>query len=226
RRVHPQGALGEGQAEPPEPPAVRVPGGPGLLVRRARLVPQAELGPGPRAHDPVPQAARRVAATWAAFSPGARTSRTRGSTARPSAGPPGPPPAAARARTRAASAGDERAGGDAAAGLLCGHGAVASEALGHPSHSVDSLERRRVPGAPATRQWEQRFGEHAYVPLGEAALAEALKQAGVTAPSIDVLIVAGPHARSNKRVAASAGVKKEAIADDLAASVGNTGAAH
>src|SRR5439155_47317 len=79
------------------------------------------------------------------------------------------------------------------------------------------LERWRVPGEPASRQWEERFGEHAYVPLGEAALAEALKQAGVTAPSIDVLIVAGPHARSNKRVAASAGVKKEAIADDLAA---------
>src|SRR5207247_1380181 len=146
--------------------------------------------------------------------------------------------AAAGGRTRAvasydedttpmgAGGGDERDGGDAAAAFLFGDGPVVSEALGHASQTAEFLERWRVPGEPASRQWEERFGEHAYVPLGEAALAEALKQAGVTAPSIDVLIVAGPHARSNKRVAASAGVKKEAIADDLAASVGHTGAAH
>ena len=40
-----------------------------------------------------------------------------------------------------------------------------------------------MPGDPASRQWEERFGEHAYVPLAEAAIAEALKQAGVTAPA-------------------------------------------
>jgi len=45
--------------------------------------------PGDGAHRPVPQAARRVAPACAAFSPGARTSRTRGSTARPSARPRG-----------------------------------------------------------------------------------------------------------------------------------------
>src|SRR3989475_4713063 len=129
-------------------------------------------------------------------------------------------------RTGLAGGGDERDGGDAAAAFLFGDGPVVAEALGHASQTAEFLERWRVPGEPASRQWEERFGEHAYVPLGEAALAEALKQAGVTAPSIDVLIVAGPHARSNKRVAASAGVKKAAIADDLAPAVGNTGTAH
>ena len=129
-------------------------------------------------------------------------------------------------RTGLAGGGDERDGGDAATAFLFGDGPSVAEALGHASQTAEFLERWRVPGEAASRQWEERFGEHAYVPLGEAALAEALKQAGVTAPAVDVLIVAGPHARSNKRVAASAGVKKEAIADDLAASVGNTGAAH
>src|SRR5256884_107385 len=121
---------------------------------------------------------------------------------------------------------DERDGGDAAAALLFGEGPIVAEPLGHASQTAEFLERWRVPGEPASRQWEERFGEHVYVPLGEAALAEALKQAAVTAPAVDVLIVAGTHARSNRRVAASAGVKKDAIADDLSASIGNAGAAH
>ena len=129
-------------------------------------------------------------------------------------------------RTGLPGGGDEREGGDAAAAFLFGDGEVAAEPLGHASQSAEFLDRWRAPGETASRQWEERFGEHVYVPLGEAALAEALKQAGVTAAAVDVLIVAGPHTRSSKRVAASAGVKKEAIADDLAASVGNTGAAH
>jgi hydroxymethylglutaryl-CoA synthase len=129
-------------------------------------------------------------------------------------------------RTGLAGGGHEREGGDAAAAFLFGDGEVAAEPLGHASQSAEFLDRWRVPGELTSRQWEERFGEHVYVPLGEAALAEALKQAGVTAAAVDILIVAGPHTRSNKRVAASAGVKKEAIADDLAASVGNTGAAH
>ncbi len=129
-------------------------------------------------------------------------------------------------RTGLAGGGDEREGGDAAAALLFGEGPLVAEPLGHASQTGEFLDRWRVPGELASRQWEERFGEYAYVPLGEGALAEALKQAGVTAPAVDVLIVAGLHARASKRVAASAGVKKEAIADDLAASVGNTGAAH
>ena len=129
-------------------------------------------------------------------------------------------------RTGLAGGGDEREGGDAAAAFVFGEGPIVAEPLGHASQSAEFLDRWRVPGDSFSRQWEERFGEHVYVPLGEAALAEALKQAGVTASAVDVLIVAGPHARSNKRVAAAAGVKKEAIADDLAASVGNAGAAH
>jgi 3-hydroxy-3-methylglutaryl CoA synthase/uncharacterized OB-fold protein len=128
-------------------------------------------------------------------------------------------------RTGLAGGGDEREGGDAAAAFVFGEGPIVAEPLGHASQSAEFLDRWRVPGEAFSHQWEERFGEHVYVPLGESALAEALKQAGLTASAVDVLIVAGPHTRSNKRVAAAAGVKKEAIADDLAASVGNAGAA-
>ena len=100
-----------------------------------------------------------------------------------------------------------------------------AEPLGAASATAEFLDRWRLPGEAASHVWEERFGEHAYVPLGEAALTEALKQAGVTAPALARLIVAGPHGRAVKRVAAAAGVKKEAIADDLVASIGNAGAA-
>jgi hydroxymethylglutaryl-CoA synthase len=121
---------------------------------------------------------------------------------------------------------DERDGGDAAAAFLCGDDGVLAEPVGTASATAEFLDRWRLPGDATSRQWEERFGEAAYVPLGEAALAGALKQAGATAQTVTRLIVAGPHGRAVRRVAAAAGVKKEALADDLAAVVGNTGAAH
>jgi 3-hydroxy-3-methylglutaryl CoA synthase/uncharacterized OB-fold protein len=121
---------------------------------------------------------------------------------------------------------DEREGGDAAVALLLGEGDALAEPIGHASLTAEFLDRWRVPGEPYSRQWEERFGEFAYVPLGEGALIEALKHAGITAQAVDHLIVAGPHGRANKRVAASAGVRKEALADDRTGVIGNTGAAH
>jgi 3-hydroxy-3-methylglutaryl CoA synthase len=129
-------------------------------------------------------------------------------------------------RTGLPAGADEREGGDAAAAFLCGDDGVLAEPLGSASATAEFLDRWRLPGESASRQWEERFGEAAYVPLGESALAEALKQAGVTAQTLTRLVVAGPHGRAVKRVAAGAGVTKEAVGDDLATVVGNTGAAH
>jgi 3-hydroxy-3-methylglutaryl CoA synthase/uncharacterized OB-fold protein len=133
-------------------------------------------------------------------------------------------------RTGLPTGGDERDGGDGAvAFLLAADGRetpVLCEPVASASATAEFLERWRVPGERASRQWEERFGEHVYVPLGEQALVEALKQAGATPAMIDHLIVAGPHARACRRVAAGSGAARTALADDLAASVGNTGAAH
>jgi len=125
---------------------------------------------------------------------------------------------------------DEREGGDGAVAFVLGEGAggrpALAEPLGAASTTAEFLERWRLPGEAASRQWEERFGEAAYVPLGEAALAEALAQAGVAAAAVTRLVVAGPHGRAARRVAAAAGVKKDAVADDLTGLVGNCGAAH
>lgn len=133
-------------------------------------------------------------------------------------------------RTGLAGGADEREGGDAAAAFVCGEESVGhrvvAEPIGMASTTDEFLDRWRLPGEPASHVWEERFGEAAYVPIGEATLGEALKQAGVTTQTVARLVVAGPHGRAVRRVAAAAGVGKEAIADDLASTVGNCGCAH
>jgi 3-hydroxy-3-methylglutaryl CoA synthase len=133
-------------------------------------------------------------------------------------------------RTGLPGGADEREGGDAAVAFLVASGDADTPVLAEPvaaaSVTAEFLERWRMPGDPASRQWEERFGEHAYVPLAEAAIASALKQAGVTGSELASVIVAGPHGRANKRAAAAAGAKPTALGDDLTGSVGNTGAAH
>jgi hydroxymethylglutaryl-CoA synthase len=133
-------------------------------------------------------------------------------------------------RTGLPGGADERDGGDAAVAFLMAGGdsehPVVAEQVGAGAATAEFLERWRVPGDAASRQWEERFGEHVYVPLAESAIAEALKSAGITAPALAHVIVAGSHGRANKRAAAGMGAKAAAFADDLTGTVGNAGAAH
>jgi len=132
-------------------------------------------------------------------------------------------------RTGLPSGGDEREGGDGAVAFVLGDPRdrlVLAEPVARASATAEFLERWRLPGDAVSRQWEERFGEHAYVPLGEAAAADALKQAGVSAATVKSWIVTGPHGRASRRVASAVGAAKGTIADDLAASIGNTGTAH
>jgi 3-hydroxy-3-methylglutaryl CoA synthase/uncharacterized OB-fold protein len=121
---------------------------------------------------------------------------------------------------------DESGGGDGAAALLIGADDVLAEVVSTGAASDEFLDRWRIPGEPASGQWEERFGETAYVPLAEAAITDALKRAGIDAGGIDHLIVTGVHARAVRRVAKAVGAPAEAAVDDLATVIGNTGAAH
>jgi hydroxymethylglutaryl-CoA synthase len=127
-------------------------------------------------------------------------------------------------RTGLPGGADERDGGDGAAAFVFGADGVA-DVLAVAHYTEEFLDRWRVPGAPASGQWEERFGEHAYVPLGEAAATDALKAAGLTASELDHVIITGPHLRAARRVAAVIGAPPEAYAPDLVASIGNAGAA-
>jgi hydroxymethylglutaryl-CoA synthase len=92
---------------------------------------------------------------------------------------------------------DEAAGGDAAAALLVGDGdQVLAEIVAWESVTDEFLDRWRTPGAPASRLWEERFGENRYAEAGAEALKLALGTAGIAADAVDHLAVAGLHDRA------------------------------
>ena len=126
---------------------------------------------------------------------------------------------------------DERDGGDGGAAFVFGGDAaddrmpVLAEIIGQGSATAEFLDRWRAPGAAASRVWEERFGEQVYGPLAEAAISDALKQAGLSAGQLDHLIVAGLPTRAVSRAVRAAGVPAEAVAGNLGASIGNAGTA-
>lgn len=129
-------------------------------------------------------------------------------------------------RTGLPGSADERGGGDAAAAFVFDPGAptLATE-LAWTTVTREFLDRWRVPGEPASKVWEERFGEIAYLPLAQQAVSAALGQAGLLAEDIDHFVVAGLHERACSRVAALVKVDRSAVRDDLRLRIGAPGAA-
>jgi 3-hydroxy-3-methylglutaryl CoA synthase len=124
---------------------------------------------------------------------------------------------------------DEAATGDGAGALLVGDdskGTVIAEYLGGASTTEEFIERWRTPGSTRSRAWEERFGEVKYGPLVEQAWNAALKAAELSPDQVARVIVTGMHTRAARAVAGRLGAAKEALVDDRAATVGNTGSAH
>jgi hydroxymethylglutaryl-CoA synthase len=136
---------------------------------------------------------------------------------------------AADVRTGRPSSADEANCGDAAVALLVGDdadGAVIAEWVGGASSTHEFLDRWRLPEWNYSRVWEERFGEHVYVPLAVEAVAAALKDCNLTPDDISTVVVAGLHARAVRLAAKAAGLDAARVADDLTATVGNSGTAH
>ncbi len=98
--------------------------------------------------------------------------------------------------------------------------------IGGAEATAEFVDRWRVPGEVTSKQWEERFGEYAYLPLVEQSVTDALKSAGLTITEIDHVIVTGLHTRAVAAARRTIGARPDALVDDLAATVGNTGAAH
>jgi 3-hydroxy-3-methylglutaryl CoA synthase/uncharacterized OB-fold protein len=133
-------------------------------------------------------------------------------------------------RTGLPGGADERDGGDGAAAFLFAppdaDAPAQTKTLGRGAASLEFLDRWRLPGEKASHVWEERFGEHAYVPLAHAAFADSCKAAGITPEELDHVIVTGVHSRAVRVVSKAIGVRPETLVDNLSASVGYTGAAH
>lgn len=132
-------------------------------------------------------------------------------------------------RTGLPGGADEAAGGDGAAAFVFGGhrtgSPVVAELLAHDSVSDEILERWRLPGAAASRVWEERFSEDIYVSLADKALRGAFAKADIDLAAVDHFVVAGLHARACARVRATRGIRPEAVTPDLTAVIGNAGTA-
>ncbi|MEI7858587.1 MAG: OB-fold domain-containing protein [Acidimicrobiales bacterium] len=132
-------------------------------------------------------------------------------------------------RTGLAGGPEERDSGDGAAAFVFGPGStdnpIAAELVAHAAVSSEFLDRWRIPGDADSQVWEERFGQEVYVPLVEAAAAEAWRRAGVVAADIDYLVLAGLHVRGVQAAGKSLGTRPEATVADRSAVVGNLGAA-
>jgi 3-hydroxy-3-methylglutaryl CoA synthase len=129
-----------------------------------------------------------------------------------------------------ATSADESVGGDAAAAILVGSEEpgveVIAEWLGSGSATGEFLDRWRLPGETRSKLWEERFGETRYLALGQEAWERALKNVGLASAEIDRVIITGMHTRANKALVRKLNVRDDTTCDDLAASVGQSGAAH
>jgi 3-hydroxy-3-methylglutaryl CoA synthase/uncharacterized OB-fold protein len=131
----------------------------------------------------------------------------------------------AELRTGLAGGADERDSGDGAVAFGFVPDTAAVELVARAAASEEFLDRWRVPGESSSHQWEERFGETAYVPLAQEVFTDALKQAGITAESVDHLVVTGLHTRAVRAIRTALGVAESALAPDHAGEVGNLGAA-
>lgn len=121
-------------------------------------------------------------------------------------------------RTGLPGSADERDSADAAAALRFGDGVPIADVLAETSTTAEFLDRWRAPGELASRSWEERFGQQAYLPLIRSAVATALERAGIEQPRH--VIVSCPHARAGKAAA-----RELAGRADPVPSIGYSGAA-
>ncbi len=135
--------------------------------------------------------------------------------------------ASADIRTGLAGSADEAAGGDAATAFVVtddSNAPLAAEFVASASATEEFIDRWRAPGAQRTKTWDEKFSEVSYLPLAQRAWADALASAGVSASDIACVAVSSAHGRAASSVGAKLGVAK--VLEDVAPTVGNSGAAH
>ena len=128
-------------------------------------------------------------------------------------------------RTGNPTSNDESGGGDAATALLFGDdedAPVIAHAIGRAAATGEFLDRYRLPGENASRIWEERFGEQAYLTWAEDAIERAMTEADLALEDVDKVVIAGLHARAVRSLSKIAGDK---LVDDLTGRIGNPGAA-
>ena len=129
-------------------------------------------------------------------------------------------------RARAAS-GDEMRFGDAGAALVVGKEKVIARFLGSHSVTLDFVDHFRGEGEEFDYGWEERWiRDEGYTKIMPAAIKVLLEKARVTPAEITHFILPCPFARLDQTIAKQCGIDPARVRDNLAANVGDAGAAH
>ena len=111
---------------------------------------------------------------------------------------------------------DEAFNGDGAVAFVtAGAGPLVAELVAAAGATEELLDRWRLPGEPTARQWEERFGEAILVEPAQAALTDALKQAGIQPGELHAVAVFGTSPRASKKVAGALAGAGATVVDDL-----------
>lgn len=134
--------------------------------------------------------------------------------------------AAEHRRTKAASP-IELTSGDGAAAIVVGEGAPIARLLASSRQTVDFVDHFRTQESVYDYQWEERWIRDAgYMKIVPATIARCLDAAGVSGSDIAYFCMPAPVPRVVPAVAKAAGIADAAVADNLLAVCGDTGAAH
>ncbi len=134
--------------------------------------------------------------------------------------------AADNRKTRAASAA-ELDFGDGAAAILIGSGKVLAEYLGSATVSVDFVDHFRLAGEDIDYGWEERWiRDEGIGKLVPEAIVAALKNSGLAADKVDHFIFPSTFQKMDGQLAKACGINPEAVVDNLAQQIGDTGVAH
>lgn len=129
-------------------------------------------------------------------------------------------------RSKAASPG-EFAYGDGAAAVTVSADAGLLEFLGGHTATHDFVDHFRAAGEEFDYTWEERWiRDEGLAKLVPPAIDAALARAGVAAGDVDHLCMPSTIGRAVAGIAKTCGIAAEAVRDNLAANLGETGAAH
>jgi 3-hydroxy-3-methylglutaryl CoA synthase len=131
-----------------------------------------------------------------------------------------------RRRARAASP-QELAYGDAAAAVALGETNVIAKFIASHSVTIDFVDHFRGEGEEFDYGWEERWvRDEGFTRIVPAAVKALLEKTGISAASIAHFILPCPFAKLDQTIAKMCGIDSARVRDNLAANLGDSGAAH
>ena len=122
---------------------------------------------------------------------------------------------------------NELMNGDGAAAVLIGEGDVVAELLAAHQVAVDFVDHYRFQTEEFDYNWEERWiRDEGYAKIVPPAIEAALAEAGLGADAIDHFAMPGTIRGIQGMIAKRAGVRDEAVRDNLHLVLGDSGAAH